>query len=207
MNFGEQIKKLRRDRNLTQQEMAEKLSVSRQAVSNWENDKNLPDIEMLITMSRVFQITLDELILGGTSMNNMTEKLIRDNREGQLAKKSLLGVKIGAGLLALGFVALVAGIWVPYSMEGYFGAAFSLLSVCGLIAFLAVGAANLPALFKSGGAKNRRRMALGGLLVLLGVVLYGVSLMTSAVDSYFGFGAMALGAAGLLWGALTKSEV
>ena len=57
MNFGEQIKKLRKDRNMTQQDMAEKLGISRQAVSNWENDKNLPDIEMLIRMSQVFQLT------------------------------------------------------------------------------------------------------------------------------------------------------
>ena len=37
MNFGEQIKKIRKDRNLTQQGIAEKLGISRQAVSNWEN--------------------------------------------------------------------------------------------------------------------------------------------------------------------------
>ena len=76
MNFGEQIKKLRNKENLTQQQIAEKIGVSRQAISNWENDKNLPDIEMIIFISQTFNITLDELILGGTKMNNITKKLI-----------------------------------------------------------------------------------------------------------------------------------
>ncbi len=65
MDFGMQIKKIRTERKLTQAQMAEQLNVTRQAVSNWENNRNLPDIEMLILMSRVFQISLDELILGG----------------------------------------------------------------------------------------------------------------------------------------------
>ena len=81
MNFGEQIKKIRAEKNLTQQKMADMLNVSRQAVSNWENDKNLPDIEMIINMSRAFNMTLDELVFGGKDMNNMTEKLINDGSE------------------------------------------------------------------------------------------------------------------------------
>ncbi|MDY2627183.1 MAG: helix-turn-helix transcriptional regulator [Lachnospiraceae bacterium] len=61
MNFGAQIKKMRKERKLTQEQMAKELGVSRQAVSNWENDRNLPDIEMLILISRVFHISLDNL--------------------------------------------------------------------------------------------------------------------------------------------------
>lgn len=62
MNFGDNIKKVRTERNLTQQQMADKLLVSRQAVSNWENDRNLPDIEMLINIALTFEVSLDELI-------------------------------------------------------------------------------------------------------------------------------------------------
>lgn len=62
MDFGEQIKSIRKKENLTQEQFAMKLNVSRQAVSNWENNKNLPDIGMLILMSNVFQISLDQLI-------------------------------------------------------------------------------------------------------------------------------------------------
>ena len=96
MNFGEQIKKLRNKENLTQQQIAEKIGVSRQAISNWENDKNLPDIEMIIFISQTFNITLDELILGGTKMNNMTKKLINDGSKNKQIKMNLTGIKIGA---------------------------------------------------------------------------------------------------------------
>ena len=76
MEFGDQIKDLRKKQNLTQEQFAMKLNVNRQAVSNWENNRNLPDLEMLILMADVFHISLDQLILGGNGMNNMTEKLI-----------------------------------------------------------------------------------------------------------------------------------
>ena len=45
MKFSDQIKKLRRDQGLTQEELAGKIHVTRQAVSNWENEKNLPDLD------------------------------------------------------------------------------------------------------------------------------------------------------------------
>ena len=48
MDFGKQIKKIRTDRGLTQEQMAGMLNVSRQAISNWENNKNLPDLELII---------------------------------------------------------------------------------------------------------------------------------------------------------------
>ena len=86
MDFGEQIKSIRQKEKLTQEQFAMKLNVSRQAVSNWENNKNLPDIGMLILMSDVFQISLDYLIKGENEMNNMTEKVIKDGSETRRAK-------------------------------------------------------------------------------------------------------------------------
>ena len=73
MDFGQQIKNIREKANLTQEQFAMKLNVTRQAVSNWENNKNLPDIGMLILISEVFHLSLDELIKGGSQVNNMTE--------------------------------------------------------------------------------------------------------------------------------------
>jgi len=78
MEFGEAIKTIRQTNQLTQEKFANQLNVTRQAVSNWENNRNLPDLEMLITISQQFQISLDTLILGGTDVNNMTDKLIKD---------------------------------------------------------------------------------------------------------------------------------
>ncbi|AZR96883.1 XRE family transcriptional regulator [Streptococcus suis] len=104
MNFGQQIKDLRKKKGLTQEQFALKLNVTRQAVSNWENDKNLPDLELLILMSSVFSISLDHLILGGTDMNNMTEKLVKDGREGRRTQMHLTITIIGSFLMVLGLV-------------------------------------------------------------------------------------------------------
>lgn len=208
MNFGEQIKKVRKEKNLTQQDMADKLGISRQAVSNWENNKNLPDIEMLITMSRVFCLTLDELILGGTQMNNMTEKLINDSSENARIRMNLLGIKIGGALLALSFISLIAGILAPLSAEGYFGMAFTAMMLCGVIAFLVVGIKNIADIF---GKRNHNRhctklMAGGGLLVLIGISVYAVSLITEAVSSYLGFTAITAGIVLMIAGALMSKQ-
>ena len=64
MELGKQIKKYRTDMNLSQEELAEKVYVSRQTISNWENDKNYPDVKSLLLLSEVFQISLDNLMKG-----------------------------------------------------------------------------------------------------------------------------------------------
>ncbi len=64
MELGKQIKKYRTEANLSQEELADKIFVSRQTISNWENDKNYPDIKSLVLMSEVFRVSLDNLIKG-----------------------------------------------------------------------------------------------------------------------------------------------
>ena len=59
MELGKQIKKYRSEMNLSQEELADKVFVSRQTVSNWENDKNYPDIKSLLLLSEVFGVSLD----------------------------------------------------------------------------------------------------------------------------------------------------
>lgn len=64
MELGKQIKKYRQENELSQEELANRIYVSRQTISNWENDKNYPDVNSLLLLSEVFQISLDELIKG-----------------------------------------------------------------------------------------------------------------------------------------------
>ncbi len=64
MELGKQIKKYRGELSLSQEALAEKIYVSRQTVSNWENDKNYPDINSLLRLSEVFQVSVDILIKG-----------------------------------------------------------------------------------------------------------------------------------------------
>ena len=62
MRLSEKIKKIRNDNKFTQEQFAEKMLVSRTAVSKWENDTCYPSIDSLKYMSEVFNISLDELI-------------------------------------------------------------------------------------------------------------------------------------------------
>ncbi len=122
MEFGEKVKAVRTKAGLTQEQFAQRLGVTRQAVSNWENGRNLPDIEVVIAMSRTFGVSLDELILGGEDMaqendtrEDMAEKLIRDGSEGRWMRTSLVMSVVGAVLIVVAVVlAVVAENSVSY---------------------------------------------------------------------------------------------
>lgn len=64
MEIGQQIIRYRKQQALSQEELAEKVYVSRQSISNWENDKTYPDIHSLLLLSQFFQMSLDQLIKG-----------------------------------------------------------------------------------------------------------------------------------------------
>lgn len=64
MEIGQQIIRYRKQQALSQEELAEKVYVSRQSISNWENDKTYPDIHSLLLLSQIFQVNLDQLIKG-----------------------------------------------------------------------------------------------------------------------------------------------
>ena len=64
MEIGKQIKKYRTEIELSQEGLAEQIFVSRQTISNWENNKNYPDIKSLLLLSSLFNVSLDVLIKG-----------------------------------------------------------------------------------------------------------------------------------------------
>jgi len=115
MQFSEQLKKIRSDHHLKQDHMANDLHVSRQTISSWETDRNLPDLEMVVNISEFYNVPLDDLILGGS---NMKEKLIKDGSEGRRAKINLVMTIIATFLLLLGLMCLVIkGLSVEYVDE------------------------------------------------------------------------------------------
>lgn len=62
MAFSEKLYELRKNGNLSQEQLAEQLGVSRQAISKWETGKAIPESETLISISKYFDVTLDELM-------------------------------------------------------------------------------------------------------------------------------------------------
>lgn len=65
MNFSDRLKEIRKNAGLSQEQLAEKIGVSRQAVTKWETGKGLPDIENIVIIAEIFKTTLDELISAG----------------------------------------------------------------------------------------------------------------------------------------------
>lgn len=62
MSFGNILKKLRQDKNLTQEELAKKINSSRSNIANYENDKNMPSVEVLDKLSEIFHCSTDFLL-------------------------------------------------------------------------------------------------------------------------------------------------
>lgn len=77
MNMTERIQYLRKQKGLSQEELADKVGVSRQAVSKWESGQSTPDIEKIIIMSDLFETTTDYILKGIEPVNMTGQKAIR----------------------------------------------------------------------------------------------------------------------------------
>ncbi|WP_225049956.1 helix-turn-helix domain-containing protein [Priestia megaterium] len=100
MELGEQLQKLREQKNMSREELAQEMNVSRQAVYKWENNKGYPDIENLIKLSDLYNITLDELIKGDRSFQ---KKIVINEKKNNIEDLSDPGFLVG---IILGFVGL-----------------------------------------------------------------------------------------------------
>ncbi|MCL1858385.1 MAG: helix-turn-helix domain-containing protein [Oscillospiraceae bacterium] len=91
-NIGKTIKKIREEKNITQEQLAEKLNVTRQAVSNWENGKTQPDIDTIIKISEILEVSVEEIIYGQKKITNE----IVTNKSVKIGTQS--GIGFGAAL-------------------------------------------------------------------------------------------------------------
>ena len=88
MEISEKLKEARQNSGMTQEDVANKIMVSRVTVSHWENGKSLPDIVSLISLSDLYSISLDELVKGDSKM---VEKVRKDAKDANYNKR-LIGV-------------------------------------------------------------------------------------------------------------------
>jgi len=116
MELGNQIKKYRQQNNLSQEELANRVYVSRQTISNWENDKNYPDVNSLVLLSEVFQISLDKLIKGDIDIMKeviQKEEVSKMNRYSTIYAVLLITLVVSAVPLSMWL-----GIWafIPWGI-------------------------------------------------------------------------------------------
>lgn len=114
MDFSEKLLTLRKAKNLTQEELAEKLNVSRQSVSKWESGQAVPELDKIVALSAVFDVTTDYLLKSSeiddlSVKTEMLEKqqeqmLAREQRQQRIRECVLYGVVIYLVFLAVCFV-------------------------------------------------------------------------------------------------------
>ena len=138
MTFGEKLYKLRKEQNLSQEALAEKLGATRQAVSRWENGQGFPETEKLLMLSSLFSVSLDYLLKDTPpeqTEGNPAEEGYYASREttlGYLAHTQKTAVKIGLFVLCF-FGAALPFILFPQANED--------ICALGSIAFVAAGIA------------------------------------------------------------------
>lgn len=89
MEIGSKLKKARNEKGITQEQAAELLDVSRQTISNWENNKSYPDIISVIKMSDIYSISLDHLLKEEKSMDQTYQKFLEESTNTVEAKRNL----------------------------------------------------------------------------------------------------------------------
>ncbi|MGS4148189.1 helix-turn-helix domain-containing protein [Staphylococcus pseudintermedius] len=101
MKFHEKLKQERKKLNLSQEDLANKINISRQSISKWELEKGYPNIETLIELSELFDITVDELLKGDDFLK---DKIVED---GKKLKHPLL-FNLGEVIGLLGIIILIS---------------------------------------------------------------------------------------------------
>ena len=126
MELGKQIKKHRQEAHLSQEELANRVYVSRQTISNWENDKSYPDVNSLVLLSEIFQISLDKLIKGDIEVMKdviQKEEIEKMNRYGRIYTIMLIATVVSAAPLFMWL-----GLWafIPWGILWAFSIYFAL---------------------------------------------------------------------------------
>lgn len=110
-NIGERIYRLRTQNNMSQDMLADALNVSRQAVSKWENNISVPDLDKISALSSLFSVTTDELIKGEiqpavSELPTEKETVILQNADNGFSKRKATQI-LGIILIVIGFVLAV----------------------------------------------------------------------------------------------------
>lgn len=116
MTIADRIQSLRKAKGMSQEELADKVGVSRQAVSKWESEQATPDLDKVVIMSDIFEVTTDYLLKGiepvksddHKTMADVIDQKVLTEKNGKRAKAALKWLLIGFGiLLAIDFISML----------------------------------------------------------------------------------------------------
>ncbi len=103
MGFSENLQNLRKIKNMSQEQLAEKLEISRQAVSKWESGNGYPETDKLIAICEIFYCSIDNLVKGKITEDTTGEKKKYESMQNKFSK----GISLGVGIILLGVTILI----------------------------------------------------------------------------------------------------
>lgn len=114
MELGNQIKHYRNEKGLSQEELAERVYVTRQTISNWENNKNYPDINSIVLLSEIFEISIDNLIKG--DLEQMKKEINSEEVKKLNFYATMMGILMLAAFISLMPLLKFIGLYgfIPY---------------------------------------------------------------------------------------------
>lgn len=125
MQIGIKLKEARLQAGLTQENVAEKIQVTRQTISNWENEKSFPDIVSVIKLSTLYNISLDKLLKGDEEMIDHLEKstnIVKSNQK--------LIIAILANVMMLIIFLVFNGLIISNQYLIMGGSALGIIGIC-----------------------------------------------------------------------------
>ncbi|WEV70529.1 helix-turn-helix transcriptional regulator [Lactobacillus sp. ESL0785] len=129
MKFGEHLKQARLDKKLTQEQVAQEFAITRQTLSNWENEKSYPDINSLIKLSDYYQLSLDELLKEDTGMRETLQKREVVSNLKQVKKKLIIAVIVLGISIGIMIIKSINSIIKISSWVGYLMLCFALIDI------------------------------------------------------------------------------
>ncbi len=173
MTLGQKIKKLRNENNLTQAELADKIFVTRTAISKWETDNGYPSIDSLKTLSNLFNVSIDELISNSAVEEN--NKFIEENDNRTIEEDNKLIEEKNARkmyFVAIAFLGLtVLSTLLAYFLKVYY---LNFVAIVGLIGYLVFGLLSKPKYKRLEARKNIIPYLISRivLFVVFGAIIY-----------------------------------
>jgi len=140
MGLGNHLFHARKKKGLSQEEVAEKLGISRQTVSKWETDQSMPDFDKIAPLCELYQISADELLMMGKSENKENRReesqSVNDAYNERNRKKKAIGISFSVLTYFIAIAWIMIAIPV-YKMDPVLSSAIFLL-ICGIATFIVV---------------------------------------------------------------------
>lgn len=115
IEIANKLVELRKKHNLSQEELAEKLGISRQAVSKWERAESSPDTDNLIALAKLYNVSLDELLLNGDNKNDELEvdelEVVDVEENPKTSIKFVLGIKSIIPITIAVIYIIIGSLW------------------------------------------------------------------------------------------------